>query len=513
VVFVSLLDAVASADPASVAVIEGDRRLTYGALVDLVGRTAAGLRRRGVVPGGRVAVAAPAGLDGVVAYLGIQAAGCAAAMLNPRSPRPELEAQLDQLDVALVVLGADRVDLPANIPAARPAGSVSNLDLPVLDEPAVGDVTISEGSPAAILFTSGVAGAPRPAILSHANLAAVQQGVIDQPGSGIAPSTIALGVLPLAHVFGLNSVLGTMLRAGGSVVLADRFDAAETLELVVRHGVTAIPAVPQMWAAWADVPDPPPHAMATVTRAMSSAEHLPSATAGVVLERFGVRIGGGYGLTETAGTIVLDDLSSPSLAAVGRPLGAIQLRLVDLEGVDVELGDRGEIWVRGPSVFLGYAGRELSLPSLFHPGGWYRTGDVGILDDQGRLTIVARIKDVVIVGGFNVSPTEVEDVLTSHPAVSAALVVGEPDGRGGERVAAFVIPSAGLAMPEPAALQEFCRRRLARYKVPARIEVRAKLPATDTGKPIRRLLRDPGDERQWDGPSAKDSTADSDRSA
>ncbi len=339
-----------------------------------------------------------------------------------------------------------------------------------------------------ILFTSGVGGAPRPASLSHANLAAVQRGVIDQRGSGIDTSTIALGVLPLAHVFGLNSVLGTVLRAGGAVVLADRFDAGETLDLVIRHRVTAIAAVPQMWAAWAAQRDACSGAMATVTRAMFSAEHLPSATVDAVHERFGIRVGGGYGLTETAGTIVLDDLSSPSPPAVGWPLGEVQLRLVDPDGVEVDVGDRGEIWVRGPSLFRGYVGDQVSLPSLFLPGGWYCTGDVGILDEAGRLTIVARTKDVVIVSGFNVSPTEVEDVIKSHPTVSDALVVGEPDGRGGERVVAFVTPSAGVA-PNPEALQELCRRSLARYKVPSRIELRADLPTTDGGKPIRRLLR------------------------
>jgi long-chain acyl-CoA synthetase len=489
VVVVSLLDALAAADRDSVALIEGDQRLTYGALLDLVSRTAGGLRGLNIAPGGRVAVAARAGVEGVVAYFGIQAAGCAAAMLNPRSPRSELEAQLAQLDVDLVVLGADDVDLPADVRAARPAGAASNSDLPTLDRPEAGDIAITADSPAAILFTSGVAGIPRPAVLTHANLAAVQHGLIDLPGSSLSPSTVALGVLPIAHVFGLNSVLGTVLRAGGSVVLADRFDAAETLELVLRHRVTAISAVPQMWTAWAATPDAAPDAMATVVRATSSAEHLPTATVEAVRERFGVRIAGGYGLTETAGTIAHDDPRAPSPPAVGRPLAAVQLRLVDWDSVDVEPGDRGEIWVRGPSVFQGYLGDEPSLPPAMHPSGWYATGDVGIVDDDGLLTIVDRVKDVVIVGGFNVAPTEVEGVITSHPAIAAARVVGEPDEQGGERVVAYVTTVIGLVAPEPAALQELCRRRLARYKVPARIEIRAELPTTDAGKPIRRLLR------------------------
>ncbi len=247
----NLLDAIAAADPASVALVEGERRVTYGELRQLVVRTAAGLHARGIGHGGRVAAIASTCVDGVVAYLGIQAAGSAAVMLNPRSPRPELEGQLARLDVALAVVAAANVDVPGDLPAGRPAGAAPDRDLPPLDEPGNGAATIADGDPAVVLFTSGVAGAPRPVSLTHANLAAVRRGLIDQPGSMLDASTVSLCVLPLAHVFGLNSALGTALEAGGSVVLVDGFDPAQTLELISRHRVTAISAVPQMWAAWA----------------------------------------------------------------------------------------------------------------------------------------------------------------------------------------------------------------------------------------------------------------------
>ena len=229
--------------------------------------------------------------------------------------------------------------------------------------------------------------------------------------------------------------------------------------------------------------------MASVTRATSSAEHLPTKTVEAVRERLGPRVAGGYGLTETSGTIVLDDLSAPTPPTVGRPVGAAQLRLLDDSGADTEVGDRGEIWVRGPSVSAGYIDDEPSSHSSLHPGGWCRTGDVGIFDDSGRLLIVDRLKDVVIVSGFNVSPTEVEGVLMTYPGVRGALVVGETNEDAGEGVVAFVSPASGAGALEPAALAEHCRRRLARYKVPSRIEIRAELPATEGGKPVRRLLR------------------------
>jgi long-chain acyl-CoA synthetase len=288
------------------------------------------------------------------------------------------------------------------------------------------------------LFTSGVAGRPRPVLLTHANLAAVQTGLIEQPGSGLGPGTVALCPMPISHVFGLNSLVGTMLRAGATIVTAPRFDPAATLELIARHRVTTLSAVPQMWAAWTAVAGASGTEMATVERATSSAAHLPAAVAEAVYGRFGLRVAAGYGLTETSGTICLDDVTNPTTDTVGRPLGGTSLRLVEL-------------------------------------------------DDDGRLTIVDRVKDVIIVGGFNVAPAEVEDVLLSHPSVAGAAVVGEPDDRSGERVVAYVVAARGELSTEQ--LLEHCRRHLARYKVPARIEQRAELPATESGKWVRRLLQ------------------------
>jgi long-chain acyl-CoA synthetase len=223
-----------------------------------------------------------------------------------------------------------------------------------------------------------------------------------------------------------------------------------------------------------------------------------------VRQRFGVPVAGGYGLTETAGTVLLDDLVAPVATTVGRPLDGVELRLIDLDvlqgdadaaladGVladaEAEQGDRGELWVRGPSLFAGYLDDPAATSRVLQ-GGWLRTGDVGVADEDGRITIVDRIKDVVIVSGFNVSPSEVEDVLVGHASVGAALVVGEADTRTGERVVAFVTPADG-ARPEPDTLIAHCRTRLARYKVPARIVVSTELPSTDGGKAVRHLLRD-----------------------
>ena len=482
----ALADAVRRTDPSAVALVDGKSgaSLTYGALADRVDRTAAGLRERGIGPGRHVALAVPLGFDAIVAYLGVQAAGAAAVMLYPRSPRPEIEARLAAAEPDLLIAGDD-VAVPDGMQIARPAGSTGTSDWPVLDgsgplEP------VDAATTAAVLFTSGVAGPPRPVGLTHRNLGAVQQSMIEQPSSGLGPSTVALALLPISHVFGLNSLVGTMLRAGATVVMLDRFDPLESLELVARFGITTISAVPQMWAAWSSS-DAPDDAMRTVTRATSSAAHLPPEVARHVRERFGVRIAAGYGLTETAGTICLDDPLDPLLNTVGRPLGETEIRLLDDDGEEAEPGDPAEIWVRGPSVFSGYVGTFADVGAVT-PDGWYRTGDVGVLADDGRLMIVDRLKDVIIVGGFNVTPSEVEDVLLTHPMVSSALVVGEADERSGERVRRVRRTACRCHDRRHRA-----RSRTAPITWPATrsrrgIEVRDDLPTTATGKTVRRLL-------------------------
>ena len=483
---VTLPEAVRAADPATVAIIDGQRAVTYGELADLVDRTAWGLVGRGLRPGARVAIAAPPGIDGIVAYLGTLAARGVASMLYPESPTAELALRLDMIDPQFT-LCAGPVDLPSGVEAFSPAGAV-DADRPPLDVAPNGASPGAQPEDVAVaLFTSGVAGRPRPVLLSHANLAAVQAGLIEQRGSGLGPGTVALCPMPISHVFGLNSLVGTMLRAGATIVTAPRFDPAATLELIARHRVSTLSAVPQMWAAWTAVAGSGGGEMASVERATSSAAHLPAAVAEAVYGRFGLRVAAGYGLTETAGTICLDDVANPTTDTVGRPLGGTQLRLVDPDDdeEDAEPGEPGEIWVKGPSVFVGYLGAD--GPSMLGPDGWCRTGDVGVFDDDGRLTIVDRVKDVIIVGGFNVAPAEVEDVLLSHPSVAGAAVVGEPDERSGERVVAYVVPSRDDLSTDQ--LVEHCRRHLARYKVPARIEQREQLPATESGKWVRRLLQ------------------------
>ncbi len=461
------------------ALVDGDERLTYAELTDRVLRTAWALRARGLADGTRVAVAATSCIDGVVAYFGAQEAGMLPVMVSPQSPAAEMQRRFDEIDPALVLIGSSTYpQLPAGIDAFRPVGS-SASDTEVLR----GEPVVARGhadGPAVVLYTSGVSGLPQPVVLTYGNLAATSTGLIASPGSGLDHTAIAFAGLPLAHVFGLNSVVGTVLRAGGKVVLHEGFDAAEVCEVIARYRVTTISAVSLMWKGLAAVGNP--ELFSTVSRATYAAAGLPPVLFDTVRESLGITLAGGFGLTETAGTICHDDPTSPHPGTVGRPLGDTEIRILD-DDADALLGDFGEVWVRGPSVARAHLDGSLLDVTK---DGWFRTGDIGVIDDDGLLEIVDRKKDVINISGFNVSPAEVELALSVHPDVGTSVVVGDAlDDR--EVVIAHVVPVAGSGVTE-SDLLDHCRAQLSRYKVPTRIYLHDELPLTESGKAVRRLL-------------------------
>lgn len=315
---VSLLGAVCASSPNSIALIEGSRRVSYGELADLALRTAGGLHVQGVSAGDHVGVACPTGIDAVVGYLGVQAAGAIAVMVNYRGVQPEFEDRFAVVDPRLVIVGGTvPVDLPSGVRVFRGAGDTTG-EAPTLDAMRAKEAPFAPSDSAAVLFTSGVSGAPRAVHLTHANLLAGQRGQIDMVASGLNANTVGLVAVPLAHIFGLNSVLGALLRAGATAVMIERFDAEAVVALVAEHRISALSAVPQMWNSVCSA-NLPGNAFATVTRATASAAPLPESTVTHMAEHFGLKLAGGYGLTETSGTICLDDPQAPRLGSVGRP--------------------------------------------------------------------------------------------------------------------------------------------------------------------------------------------------
>jgi long-chain acyl-CoA synthetase len=474
------------------ALISQGRTTTYGELRDLVADARRRLAEAGVGRDDRVALLGGNTAGFAVAYLATLGLGAVAVPLNTASPAPELVAEITAVTAMAVITspaGAaawSKVDR-SKVPSVRAVLEIDGAVLvePVADAPPVVDVDAD--ALAVLAFTSGTAGSPRAARLSHGNLLSNIEQTQATPES-VRSGDVVYAVLPCHHIFGLNVVLGLGLYAGACILLVHRFDPSTALDSIAQRGVTVVPGAPPMWIDWAALPDVPADAFARVRLALSGAAKLPEDTARRIHERFGVAIAEGYGLTE-AGPAVTSSVGLPFVpGSIGSVLPGIEARLVDDNAEDVVAGDPGELWVRGPNVFSGYWEDEEATARALTPNGWLRTGDVAVTDPEGRLFLVDRTKDLIIVSGFNVYPAEVEAVLAEFPGVAEVAVVGVPHPHTGEAVRAYVVASAGAVLDEEA-LIGYCADQLARYKCPAKVLFVDEIPRNLAGKVLRRELR------------------------
>jgi long-chain acyl-CoA synthetase len=483
----------------AVALITHGTTITYGELRERTGAMRAGFAALGLEPGDRVAIVAANNRWFVEAYLAALGAGLVVSPLNPLSPTRELEREIDTIGARAVVTGPtagravaglDRAAVPSvgHVIAARPADVEGSIAVEELLAHA--PVPIVERGPddlAVLMFTSGTAGAPRAAMLTHGNLRANLDQVQGVDAIARRSDDVTLCVLPLFHIFGLNVVLNPALLVGASAVLVERFDPTTLVDTVRTRGVTTLTGPPTMWAVLAQTPDLPADAFSSVRLAVSGASKLPVDVARQVKERFGLEVHEGYGLTETSPVVAYAPGTGAPPGSIGRPLPGVEMRLVDLDGDDVLVGDAGEIWVRGPNVFTGYWNDPEATASVLDADGWLRTGDLAVVDEDGYLHIVDRAKDLVIVSGFNVYPAEVEEVIVEHPGVADAAVVGVDHPHTGETVKAFVVPRPGVELEEDDVI-DFVAERLARYKCPTKVEFVGEIPKGLGGKILRRQL-------------------------
>ncbi len=462
------------------ALIDGDRLVTYGELRSRVAAVRGHLHREGIGVGARVAVVAGNETDFVVAILAVLGVGAAVVPVRPTSPLPELERKLGAVEPDLVLVGdAGRWLVDEGHDLGRPlldVAAIADGNGPAIVEQAGDDLAF-------LLLTSGVSSEAKVAMMSHRNLAWIQEAITTGTPDGLNGDDIALGVLPFSHIFGLNVVLLAPLRVGATVVLQRRFDAQLSLELIQRHRITTISGAPPMWQRWAAA-DAPDDVLSSVRHAASGAAALPVEVFEAIRDRYGVEVAEGYGLTETSPIVTWSRGIPVKATSVGRPLTGVEVVLVESDGSPVEPGDTGEIVVRSPGVFAGYLDAPDLTDAVLTDDGWFWTGDMGVFDDDGYLFLVDRIKDIVIVSGFNVYPSEVESVLMEHPAVKGAVVVGTPHGDTGEAVVAYV---SGTAAGDE--LDAFTRERLSSYKCPVEYHLVDELPVAPTGKLIRRELR------------------------
>jgi long-chain acyl-CoA synthetase len=489
----------AGRDPEHPALLWQDARLSWGELDERVDRAAAGFLSLGLHPGDRVVLHLSNTPDFVVAYFGILRAGLVAVPANTGFTDRELQHLLTDSGARAAVTADPGAPLAISLREAVPTlehvvvadgtapGSLAAL-LAGATPPSRGSGGVGGEDLAVLLYTSGTTGAPRGAMLSHrALLANIDQVARIEPPV-LTPGDVVLLVLPLFHIYGLNTGLGVVARHGATAVLVDRFDPHETLELMARHDVTGVLGAPPMYVAWslAD-PEELARGFGPVRLALSGAAPLPVEAAKRLLEATGRPVFEGYGLTET-GPVLTSTLMSevPKPDSIGRAIPGVELRLTDEDdSVPEGAWDPGELVVRGPNLFSGYWPDGAGGPD---DEGWFATGDVAYPDVDGDLHLVARRRELILVSGFNVYPREVEDVLRTHPGVADVAVVGIPHPYTGETVKAFIVPAAGAQLSSESVIAH-AERSLARFKCPTAVEVVAELPQSATGKVPRRRLR------------------------
>ncbi|WP_318215435.1 long-chain fatty acid--CoA ligase [Streptomyces sp. SCL15-6] len=480
--------------PDKEALVEGDLRLTFAEVWQRARAQAGALVELGVRPGDRVALMAPNTADFPQAYYAIAAAGAVVVPVHLLLSPAEVGHVLTDSGAGLLLVHPAQAETGAA--AAREAGVrvvVLGDELGKLAadaEPLPSYVTRDADDPAVVFYTSGTTGVPKGAVLSHFNL--VMNATVNAfDANDIRPDDIALGALPLFHAFGQTVSLNSTWRAGATLVLLPRFDASRAIELMVREKVNTFHGVPTMFVALAAAAAEA-GALPDLRVCISGGASLPVAVLERFQEAFGAKIYEGYGLSETSPAAAVNQpVFGAKPGTIGHPLWGVDVEIARAETEDrVELlppGELGEVVVRGHNVFSGYLGRpEATAEALVD--GWFRTGDLGTKDDEGFLRIVDRKKDVVIRGGYNVYPREVEEVLMRHPGIAQVAVIGLPDELHGEEVCAVVVPAPG-APPAGAEITEWSKQHLGKYKYPRRVEFTDALPLGPSMKVLKRELR------------------------
>jgi long-chain acyl-CoA synthetase len=532
-----LLDDAASSFPGTIALStfalsSVGHRMTYRQLREAVDKLAGGMAGAGVRRRDRVALVLPNCPQHVIAFFAVLRLGAVVVQCNPVAGAAELHGQLvdsgatmvvcldrvaekvlsvrDGTDVKTVVVTSlieslspaarGRLHLP--LPASRARKARLVADLP--DDPAVvrfrtlmrvgrtaEQAEIDPVEDVAVLqYTGGTSGEPKAAMLSHANLVANSYQMRLWLPDAVPGREVTLAVLPLFHVYGLTLCMLTTVLLASRLVLLPRFDLDAVFTVIDRERPTLFPGVPPIYQAVVDSPRARRHDLRSIRACISGAMKLPPDTQ----ERFeritGGRLVEGYGMTEASPATHCSPLSGHRKpGSVGLPLTSTLARIVDPDdsAVEMAIGEPGELVVKGPQVFMGYWRADAATDrSALTADGWLLTGDIAVMDSDGWFTVVDRKKDLIIAGGFNIYPTEVEAAIRSIPGVTDCCVIGLPDRYRGETVKAFVVAPEGKVTDEQ--VREWCAERLTAYKVPKFVEFRPALPRSVVGKALRRQL-------------------------
>jgi fatty-acyl-CoA synthase len=497
-----------SPDRPALALLHGPTH-TYAELGERLARTVADLRRRGVGRGDRVAYAGVNSAELVEHLVAALHLGAVFVPLNTRLSPPELRFIVTDAGAKVLVadeataplfatvrddLGVDHfVELGTDGPTTAP-GTATTAGAP---EPLGDPADVDPDDVAVLMYTSGTTGHPKGAMISHGNVVSTVHNLMLLIPMG--PASGMLAMAPLFHVGALALVLGT-LATGGRVIVLEAFDPAAVFDAIEEHPCTFSFGVPAMLQAMTADPRFERADLSNLFL-MCAGAPVPESLLHLYLDR-GAKVTQGYGLTESTAVVSLleADWAARKIGSAGMPYPLTAVELRDADGQRIEAaGVDGEIWIKGRNVVKGYWNRPEATAALRDGDGWLRTGDAGRFDADGFLYITDRVKDMLITGGENVYPAEVEKVLAGHPDVAEVAVVGTPDERWGEVVTAVVVPRAGAEPgPDLDAIQSYARQHLGGYKVPRRLHLRPELPRNASGKVLKRELRAqlaPEDER------------------
>jgi len=492
----SVLEQAVASQPDRPAVRMDQLVLTYEQLHDAAAKVTALLSAAGIGPGDRVGLMLPNVPAFPIAFYGALGAGAVVVPMNPLLKGREVAYYLGDSG-AKVIFAWNAAAGEAAKGAADAGAQLITVDEPDLSGALAGVTPQTSWADAAgdddavILYTSGTTGTPKGAQLTHGGLSRNAR-LTSQTLLNNTPDDVMMGCLPLFHVFGLTCGLNATITAGGTLTLLPRFDPGKALEIIERDAVTIFEGVPTMYAAMLHHPAADPSHAASLRLCVSGGAAMPVEILRGFEAKFGCIILEGYGLSETSPVASFnhpDKVRKPG--SVGTPVEGVELRLVGNDGATVPAGEVGEIAIRGHNVMKGYWGRPEATAEAI-PDGWFRTGDLARIDEDGYYFIVDRKKELIIRGGYNVYPREIEEVLHEHPAVAEAAVIGIPHDSLGEEVGAAVALKPG-ATATPEELRAFAKERVAAYKYPRHVWLVAERPKGPTGKILRREVRPPED--------------------
>jgi long-chain acyl-CoA synthetase len=471
----------AQRQPQKIAIIDDRGQYTYQQLAAMAAGLGLYLSMQTREP--RVGLLLPAGAGFVASFYG--------ALLASKTVVP-INFLLGDKEIAHIIKDSE-IDTVITIPLL--AGRLKDMELNVVDltqlpqtppaiqphfpQPSAEDVAV-------LLYTSGTSGLPKGVLLTYGNFQSDVDAAIQH--AALQHGHVFLGVIPLFHSFGITAMMIAPIQLGATIIYMARFSAVGALNAIRQHKVSLMFGVPSMYAAMLRLKDAKREDFTDIYAMISGAEPLPQSLREAFLQRYGVHLYEGYGLTETSPVVTLNVPQIHRPGSVGKPVPGATVKIVDDDGNPMSGEQIGEIWLKGPMIMKGYHNLPKETSETLTGDGHFKTGDLGKIDADGYLHITGRKKEMIIVAGEKAYPREIEDVLMAHPAVAEAAVLGKKDASRGEVIAAFVIPKEGQS-PKPEELRDFCRTHgLAQWKIPRDIQIVPDLPRSPTGKVLKREL-------------------------